>query len=130
MRLTLATVRSMRSAAADVEDYIAQQDVHWRDALETLRTLCLATLIDHTEGMDYGMPSYSRDGKTNVSFAKQANYLSLYLMKKPVLDDHRAQLAGVSVGKGCIRYTTTKQIDWDVVKEILVDAATSDADPC
>ncbi len=64
----------------------------------------MAKLDGYVEVIDYRMPSYRRDGVTEVSFAKQARYLSLYLLKKPVLDAHRAALAGLDVGKGCLRY--------------------------
>jgi hypothetical protein len=32
---------------------------------------------------------------------------------------HRDRLAGLSVGKGCVRYRRPEQVDWDVVRSIL-----------
>ena len=49
------------------------------------------------------MPSYGRDGHTEVGFGKQTHYLSLYILKQQVFDAHRAALAGLNLGKGCIR---------------------------
>jgi hypothetical protein len=78
--------------------------------------------------MAYGMPSYERGGQVEVGFAKQASYLSLYVLKQSVLDAHRAECSGLSLGKGCIRYRRPDQIDWSVVSSLLADTrATTDA---
>jgi hypothetical protein len=54
--------------------------------------------------MSYGMPAYSRDGITEIGWASQKRYISLYVVRGDVLDAYRGQLAHLSVGKGCIRY--------------------------
>ena len=90
----------------------------------------MAKLDGYVEVIDYRMPLYQRDGVTEVSFAKQARYLSLYLLKKPVLDAHRSALAGLDVGKGCIRYRRPDQIDWELVAVLLTETSASDADIC
>ena len=68
----------------------------------------------YTESMVYGMPSYERRGQVQVGFGKQARYLSLYILKQPVFEAHRAELGGLGLGKGCIRYRQPDQIDWAV----------------
>jgi hypothetical protein len=58
-------------------------------------------------------PSYARHEKIEVDFGKQARYLSLYILKQPVLDAHRPEPAGLSLGReasviaGQIRSTGT-----------------------
>jgi len=62
----------MKSKATTVEEYLAEVPKEQRPALETLRELCLDELTGYEEGMQYGMPSYSRDGNTvEVAFARQ-----------------------------------------------------------
>jgi len=82
----------MRSTAANVSTYIEEQPDRWQSALRKLRALCRRELKGYKEGMAYGMPSYSRDGRTEIGFGSQARYLSLYVLKQPVLDAHRAEL--------------------------------------
>jgi uncharacterized protein YdhG (YjbR/CyaY superfamily) len=118
------------SATTSVKGYIDEQDPEWQPTLKKLRTLCRRELRGFAEGIAYGMPSYSRAGQVEVSFAKQARYLSLYVLQKPVLDAYRTQLAGISVGKGCIRYRRPDQIDWHLVANMLADANASGAAPC
>jgi hypothetical protein len=76
------------------------------------------------------MPSSSRDGRTEVAFAKQARYLSLSILKKPVLDAHRNSLRGPSMGKGAIRCGKPDQIDWTVIRRLLADASASTDGAC
>ena len=120
----------MKSAATTVASYIEEQPAEWQPVLRKLRAACRRTLTGYTEAIAYGMPSYSRDGEVEVSFAKQAQYLSLYILKKPVFDAHRAELAGLSLGKGCIRYRRPDQIDWAVVASLLTETRDSTGEIC
>ena len=120
----------MRSTAANVSAYIEEQPDRWQSALRKLRALCRRELKGYKEGMAYGMPSHSRDGRTEIGFGSQARYLSLYVLKQPVLDAHRAELVGLSLGKGCVRYRTPDQIDWPVVERLLRESAGSGAKIC
>jgi uncharacterized protein YdhG (YjbR/CyaY superfamily) len=87
-------------------------------------------LAGYEEGMDYGMPSYKKNGVVEVGFASQKNYISLYMLKESVIAAYRAQLAGLSIGKGCIRYSKPAKIDFGVV-ELLLNATRDSAEvPC
>jgi hypothetical protein len=68
--------------------------------------------------------------KVEVSFARQARYLSLYILKQPVLDAHRAELHGLSVGKGCVRFRRPDDVDWEVVSALLAETCTSRSGIC
>ena len=116
--------------AEDVMSYIDEQPDTWRPSLKKLRALCRRELRGYSEGIAYGMPSYAREGQTEIGFGKHARYLSLYVLKQPVLDAHRSELLGLSVGKGCIRFRTPEQIDWDLVGKLVTDTAASAADIC
>jgi uncharacterized protein YdhG (YjbR/CyaY superfamily) len=104
-----------------VDAYVEQLDGRRREAVRTLRRLCLQHLPrDFTEVMRYGMPGYVREGGTEgVGFAAQKQYISFYVTRTDVLDAHRDRLAGLSVGKSCIRYRRPEQIDEDVVRSVL-----------
>jgi hypothetical protein len=47
-----------------------------------------------------------------------------------VLDAHRRDLAGLDLGKGCIRYRRPDQIDWDVVARLLTETRERPGDIC
>ena len=116
----------MQSKATTVEEYLADVPEERRQALETLRTLCLEELAEYEEGMQYGMPSYSRDGSAvEIAFASQKNYISLYVMRESVVKANAHLLDGLSVGKGCIRFKRPEQIGPTVVRPLVSGSADS-----
>jgi uncharacterized protein YdhG (YjbR/CyaY superfamily) len=120
----------MRSQAASVGGYIDEQGSEWRPTIKKLRAACRRELKGYEENMAYGMPSYLRGGQIEVAFGKQARYLSLYILKQPVFDAHSADLAGLSLGKGCIRYRRPEQVDWNVVASLLSETRASFDEVC
>lgn len=120
----------MQSQAPDVDAYLAEVVPERRECMSKLRTLCNGLLKGYEEGMAYGMPSYTKDGASEVSFASQKNYVALYILKQDVVDAHRDQLAGLSVGKGCIRYTKPEKVDFAVVESLLRATVKSKGTPC
>jgi uncharacterized protein YdhG (YjbR/CyaY superfamily) len=120
----------MQSRAKDVDSYLKEVPADREQALARLRALCLSTLAGYEESMAHGMPSYSKAGIVEVAFASQKNYISFYILKEEVLDNHRPSLEGVSLGKGCIRYSKPEKINLDVVQQLLEDTMTSEAEIC
>ena len=120
----------MQSKATDVASYLAEVPEARRPALEALRDLCRKCLIGYEEGMAYGMPTYSKAGKTEVAFASRKNYISLYGMKAGVVEAHRDELAADSVGKGCIRFSKPEKMDFVVIEKLLVALCESSETAC
>ena len=118
----------MQSTATTVSEYLKTVPPDRFAALTRLRQLCLKTLNGYEEDMQYGMPSYSKNGTVEIGFNSQKNYISLYVLKKAVVDKYRDQLK--DVGKGCIRYRRPGQIDFALVEKLLEDTAESSADIC
>jgi uncharacterized protein YdhG (YjbR/CyaY superfamily) len=120
----------MQSKAKDVSTYLEGLPAGRRAAIEKLRGLCKELLKGYEECMDYGMPTYKRNGVVEVAFASQAQYISLYVLKKDVVDRHRKALAGCEIGKGCIRFRKPDQIDFAAVGLLLRDTAKAKSKPC
>ena len=112
----------MQSQAKDVQAYIEEAPADRREALLKLRELCLKVLKGYEERMVYGGPGYARKGaaEVEVGFASQKNYIALYILRQEALEPYRTELAGLSVGKGCIRYPKPGKIDFVVVRKLLV----------
>ena len=123
----------MKIDAKDVDTYLTKVPVERRERLTELRALCLEVLEGYTEDLRYGMPSYRHaDQEPEVAFASQKNYISLYILKQEVLDRFRVRLKqpGVSMGKGCVRYSKPEKIDLAIVREMLEESKRSDSDIC
>ncbi len=111
----------MQSAARTVNAYIKECPAERREALTRLRDLCRTVLAGFKESMVDGMPGYSRNGKVEVAFASQRNFISLYILRTDVMRSHRYLLnvKGVTLGKGSIHYSKPEHIDFVVVEKLL-----------
>src|SRR5215831_4630760 len=94
----------MTSKAKDVDTYIAAVPAGRRAAIEMLRRLCKQNLIGYEEHRIW--PCYKRNGKMEIAFASQKQYIAFYVLKKEVLD-----------GKGCVRFTKPEKIDFEVIAQ-------------
>jgi uncharacterized protein YdhG (YjbR/CyaY superfamily) len=114
----------------DIAGYIEEAPAERQEALRDLREACLSELNGFEEVMAYGMPGYTRDGDIEVGFASQKQYISLYILRTDVFETHRDKLAGLSLGKGAIRYKRPDQIDMEVVRSMLQATAASKGQIC
>jgi uncharacterized protein YdhG (YjbR/CyaY superfamily) len=120
----------VKSEAATVEEYMAEAPPERSGTLEELLRLCREELAGFDETMRYGMPSYVRDDSVEVAFASQKAYVSLYILRRAALEANADRLAGLSVGKGCIRSNRPEQIDPATVRGLgLLSATARDSGP-
>jgi len=121
----------MQSKAKTVDAYLQEVPELRQATLSQLRKLCLQILVGYEESMAYGMPSYQKkDEEVEIAFASQKNYISLYILKEEVLNKYRADLAHLNLGKGCIRYRKPEQIDFELVKQLLIESHQSGSVIC
>lgn len=120
----------MRSDAATVAEYLKEVPEERTAAIAHIRKLCQEKLTDFEESMQYGMPSYSRDGTVEVAFASQKNNISLYILRTDVLNQYRDKFPASAIGKGCIRYRNPNKIDFTMVEEMLVKTNESTGEVC
>ena len=111
----------MQSSAKTVTAYLEEVPAERKAALAKLRDMCRAELTDFEEAMEYGGPTYSRNGEVEVGFASQKNFIGLYILRTDVMKTHKDRLKGkgVSIGKGAIRYSKPERIDFKVVVSML-----------
>ncbi len=115
----------MQSTATSVTDYFKTVPVERKDVLEKLRKSCVEHLKGFEETMEYGMPSYKRNGVIEVGFNSQKNFIALYILRKDVLDKYRNEMKGLSIGKGCIRYSKPEKLNFDIIEKLLKDTLAS-----
>lgn len=120
----------MQSKCSTVDEYMETVPKERKASLAKLRAMCLEHLKGFEESMEYGIPSYKRNGVAEVSFNSQKHFISLYILKKDVLDKYRDEMKGLSIGKGCIRYPKPEKIDYKIVKKLLVDTRKSTSKIC
>ena len=119
----------MKINAANVDEYVRQVPENRKAAINKLRGLCRDILVGYDEIMAYGMPAYSRNGTGAVAFASQKNYISLYVLKQPIVERHRTELP-VNTGKGCIRYSSPAKMNFAVIEQLLQETMSDPSVPC
>ncbi len=120
----------MQSNLKTVDLYLETVPQERMAAMHQLRAYCKKHLKGFEEAMEYGIPSYKRNGIAEVAFNSQKNYISLYILNKSVLDQYRSNLTGLPVGKGCIRYSRPEKIDFDIVQKLLTGTVKSKEGIC
>jgi uncharacterized protein YdhG (YjbR/CyaY superfamily) len=87
---------------------------------------CRGLPAPFTESLRYGMPCYGRGDGAELAFALQKRYLSLYVMRTDVMAEFGPRLAGLDVGKGCIRFPRSRPADQGLVADLVaaIGAAT------
>jgi uncharacterized protein YdhG (YjbR/CyaY superfamily) len=120
----------VKSAAKTVDDYISESSPERAKVQTQLRELIHKTLQKHVECMQWGMPTYTRDGNCDVAFANQKQYLSVYFLKQGVFKINEEALRSVDHGKGCLRFRNVEKIDFALIEKLLRDTAASSEQPC
>lgn len=111
----------MQSKSANVSAYLEEVPADRSANLKKLREMCCKVLKGYHESMDYGMPCYARDGVVEVAWASQKGYISLYILKQDVVKANHKQLAGLDVGKSCIKFAKPNKMNFDVITKLLQD---------
>lgn len=87
------------------QDYIAQLDDDWRrKSLLDIREILLSQTPKMQEDMNYKMLGYSIEGDFLFHLNAQQAYVSLYVGDAAKIDPKGELLAGLNVGKGCVRF--------------------------
>jgi uncharacterized protein YdhG (YjbR/CyaY superfamily) len=109
----------MQSKAANVDEYLKEVPPERLKALTQLRELFLKELKGYKESMRYGGPCYEKNNIAEAGFASQKHFIGVYILKQDVMEKYKGELKGISIGKGCIRFTNPEKIDFAVVKKML-----------
>ena len=110
----------MSKEMQDVDEYLENLVGERRSALTELRELILTTAPEAAETLKHRMPTYEYGDEVLCAFASQKHYMSLY-MDAELVEMHRQELAGLDVGKSCIRFRRLEKLPLDTVRTILLE---------
>ena len=112
----------MPTTFSDVDTYIDLLDGSRQSSLQQLRRIILETVPGAEETIQYNMPYYTFHGML-CAFASQKHYMSFYLLDGEIVEKNRHLLAGLSVGKGCIRFKDINKFPELTIRAMLREAA-------
>ena len=110
----------MQSDLETVPAFLKSLPEDRRKALTGLRRVIRAVAPELRESMRYGMPTYEdAAGEPLIAFNSQRQYMALYICRPGVLKAHRAELKGLSCGKGCVRFRRMEQLPIEVAESLV-----------
>ena len=113
----------MQYDAKNPTEYVKMLEPDWRkDKLLEIRALIKKHGPELKEGINYGMLSY--EYRTGGGFALNAQKISVnfYVGTARKVDPDGVLLAGLDVGKGCIRFKKTNAVSDTRIEEFIAKA--------
>ncbi|WP_439659880.1 iron chaperone [Lentzea sp. HUAS TT2] len=104
---------------ADVDDYFASLDAPARAAFERVRALAEELAPGAEQGLSYGLAALRHKGKPLLGFKAAKDHLAVFPFSPAAVDVVRERLAGYSLSKGTIRFTTDMPLPDDVVRDLV-----------
>lgn len=114
-----SSTKARRSAAADVDAYLAALPADKRLALEKLRKAIRAAAPDAEDGFSYGLPAFRLHGRPLVAYAASTNHCSLYPMSPAVIRAHADDLRKYETSKGTVRFSVDKPLPPTLVRKLV-----------
>lgn len=104
-------------------EYLDQLEDDWRRiTLMELRAIVLATSPQVEERIHYKMLGYGSADDFVCHLNAQRGYVSLYVGDIKKVDPTGELVAGLNIGKGCIRFTKTKMVEKTRIDEFISKA--------
>ena len=101
----------MQYDVATPQEYLAAIDHDWRfEKLNQLRDIMREVAPEFAEGINYKMLCYQDQRGVVFHLNAQKNYVGFYVGNIDKVDPSGTLLAGMDVGKGCIRLKKTTTI--------------------
>lgn len=112
-----------------VEVFIEKQDI-WQEPLLKFRDILLKTELEET--IKWGVPVYTHKGKHVVGMSAFKSYVGLWFFQGAFLKDSKKILINAQEGKTKalrqLRFTSTEEIDYNVIKEYIAEAIQNQKD--
>jgi uncharacterized protein YdhG (YjbR/CyaY superfamily) len=113
----------MQFDVSSPSEYMKSLDVDWRkEKLNELRKIILQQDPAIKESINYKMLCFKLNDSELFHLNAQRGYVSLYCGNTKKIDPEGVLLAGLSIGKGCIRFSKTKDISKTRIEEFIKQA--------
>jgi uncharacterized protein YdhG (YjbR/CyaY superfamily) len=113
----------MQYDAKTPAEYLKMLDDDWRkEKLLAFRKLLKTYAPELEESVQWKVLSYADSKGGLFALNAQKNYVSFYVGDAKKIDPDGSLLAGLNVGKGCIRFTKSKQLEDTRIAEFIAKA--------
>lgn len=110
----------MQTYPNSVDEYLDTLRWDQRSVLNTLRQITQAAAPDLEESMQYGFPTYNKDGEPLLAFNVDRKHVNVFILDNKTLSEHRAELGSTGeVGKRSVRYADPAAVDFDALRPVI-----------
>lgn len=107
-----------------VDEYIAASPENVQAKLKQIQSVIREIAPEAIETVSYfGIPGYAYEGYDYngmfVWFSHKGSDVRVHL-RPPVIDDHKAELKGLSTTKGIVSFPYDKELPLELIKELIV----------
>ena len=107
-----------KTAYKSVDQYIAAQPEHGRDALQRVRATIRKALPKAEEVVSYQIPAYKLNGSMVIYFAGWKAHYSIYPATGRVLEAFARELEPYEIRKSTVRFPLTARIPVGLIARI------------
>ncbi len=104
---------------AEVDEYLGSLEEPKRSTLEALRTTILGVVPDAEQGISYGLPAFSVQGKVVAGFAAFKNHLSYLPHSGSVFPEVGEEIAHYTRSTGALRFPIDAPLPESLVRKLI-----------
>jgi uncharacterized protein YdhG (YjbR/CyaY superfamily) len=108
-----------RLKATSTDAYLAKLPADQRAALEKLRKQIKAAAPKAEEGVSYGLPAFTLNGRRLVCFGATKAHCAFYPMSSETIASHEKDLDAYDTSTGTIRFQPDKPLSAALVKKLV-----------
>ena len=112
-------MRTMKTKAKTIDEYLAGLSDDQRAALESLRMTIRAAAPRVEECISYRLPAFRFDGKLLVAFGATAKHCVFYPMSGTTVEAHKDELNDYETSKGTIRFQASNPLPPTLVRKLV-----------
>jgi uncharacterized protein YdhG (YjbR/CyaY superfamily) len=118
--MTSANPKDAANGSKDVDEYLARVPEEARAALQKLRKTIRAAVPRATEGISYGIPTFTLHGRALVWYAAFKNHCSFFPLSSAMREAHGKDLEGYdTISKGTLRFSANKPPPAALVRKLV-----------
>lgn len=111
-------MRTDRTTAGSIDEYIAGFPEHTRKILEKIRRTIRKAAPNAEETISYKIPTFTLDGRPLIYFAAYPKHVALYPAPRGS-EDFNEELSDYEGGKGTVRFPLDEPVPYDLIRRIV-----------